>query len=67
VVVFGGESAALLQGVALPGVELFVAASIEEVAARVAAHRGCVFLKGSRSFALERCLPEALRSALSFH
>jgi UDP-N-acetylmuramoyl-tripeptide--D-alanyl-D-alanine ligase len=67
VVVFGGESAALLQGVALPGVELSVAASIEDAAARVAAHRGYVFLKGSRSFALERCLPDSLRSALSFH
>ena len=67
VVVFGGESAALLQGVALPGVELSVAASVEDVAARVAAHRGFVFLKGSRSFALERCLPDSLRSALSFH
>ena len=67
VVVFGGESAALLQGVALPGVELSVAASVEGAAARVAAHRGFVFLKGSRSFALERCLPDSLRSALSFH
>jgi len=67
VVVFGGESAALLQGVALPGVKLSVAASVEDAAARVAAHRGFVFLKGSRSFALERCLPEPLRAALSFH
>jgi UDP-N-acetylmuramoyl-tripeptide--D-alanyl-D-alanine ligase len=67
VVAFGGESAALLQGVALPGVELSAAASVEDAAARVAAHRGFVFLKGSRSFALERCLPEALRAALSFH
>lgn len=67
VVAFGGESAALLQGVALPGVELSAAASVEEAAARVAAHRGYVFLKGSRSFALERCLPATLRSALSFH
>ena len=67
VVVFGGDSAALLQGVALPGVELSAAASVEDAAARVAAHRGFVFLKGSRSFALERCLPGALRAALSFH
>ena len=67
VVVFGGESAALLQGVALQGGELSVAASVEDAAARVAAHRGFVFLKGSRSFALERCLPDSLRSALSFH
>jgi hypothetical protein len=67
VVAFGGEAAAFLQGVALPGVEVHVAASIEEAAAHVAAHRGFVFLKGSRSFALERCLPDTLRTALSFH
>ncbi len=67
VVAFGGESAALLQGVALPGVELSAASSVEDAAARVAAHRGYVFVKGSRSFALERCLPAPLRAALSFH
>jgi UDP-N-acetylmuramyl pentapeptide synthase len=66
VVVFGGEAAAFLQGVAPPEAG-FLAATIEEVAARVAAHRGHVFLKGSRSFALERCLPPHLRAALSFH
>lgn len=67
VVAFGGDSAALLQGAALPGVELAAAASVEDAAALVAAHRGFVFLKGSRSFALERCLPAPLRAALSFH
>jgi UDP-N-acetylmuramoyl-tripeptide--D-alanyl-D-alanine ligase len=67
VVAFGGDSASLLQGVALPGVDLSAAASIEDAAARVAAHRGFVFLKGSRSFALERCLPGSLRAALTFH
>ena len=66
VVVFGGDAAAFLQGVAHPEAG-FVAATIEEAAARVAAHRGHVFLKGSRSFALERCLPPHLRAALSFH
>ena len=66
VVVFGGDAAAFLQGVAHPEAG-FVAATIEEAAARVAAHRGHVFLKGSRSFALERCLPPNLRAALTFH
>jgi len=66
VVVFGGDAAAFLQGVAHPEAGFF-AATIEEAAARVAAHRGHVFLKGSRSFALERCLPPHLRAALSFH
>ena len=67
VVVFGGEAAAFLQGVALPGVGLAVAANLEELTARVQAHPGFIFLKGSRSFALERSLPPALRVALSFH
>jgi UDP-N-acetylmuramoyl-tripeptide--D-alanyl-D-alanine ligase len=67
VVAFGGEAPMFLQGVALPGVGLFTAASLDEVADRIRAHRGFVFLKGSRSFALERSLPESLRSALSFH
>ena len=64
---FGGDAAALLQGIAFLGAETVAAASIEEAAARVAAHRGHVFLKGSRAFALERCLPASLRAALSFH
>lgn len=67
VVAFGGEAPAFLQGVALPGVELFSAASIDEVATRIRAHRGFIFLKGSRTFALERGLPESLRATLSFH
>lgn len=67
VVALGGEAAAFLQGVALPEVRRTLAASVEEATALVAAHPGYVFLKGSRSFALERCLPSALRSALTFH
>ncbi|PHX79785.1 MAG: UDP-N-acetylmuramoylalanyl-D-glutamate--2,6-diaminopimelate ligase [Opitutia bacterium] len=67
VVGFGGDAAALLQGIAFPGAETAVVASIVEAAACVAAHRGYVFLKGSRAFALERCLPASLRAALSFH
>ena len=67
VIGLGGDAAALLQGIAFLGAETVAAASIEEAAARVAAHRGHVFLKGSRAFALERCLPASLRAALSFH
>jgi len=67
VVAFGGEAAAFLQGAAHPGAVLSLAASVEEAAAVVAAHRGCVFLKGSRSHALERALPEAVRSQVHFH
>jgi hypothetical protein len=37
------------------------------VRAAVAAHAGFVFVKGSRSFALERALPTALAAQLTFH
>jgi hypothetical protein len=37
------------------------------VRAAVAAHPGFVFVKGSRSFALERALPAALAAHLTFH
>ncbi len=67
VVAFGGEAPAFLQGVAQSGVGLFTAASLDEVAARIRTHRGHVFLKGSRSFALERALPVTLRDALFSH
>lgn len=40
---------------------------LAEVAARVAAHPGPVFIKGSRAHALERALPPALRETLGFH
>ena len=40
---------------------------IAEVAARVAAHPGPVFIKGSRAHALERALPTVLRETLGFH
>ena len=67
VVAFGGEAAALLAGLpALPGQHI-LAASLDEVRAVLSAHIGYVFVKGSRSFALERALPAALTAQLSFH
>lgn len=67
VVAFGGEAAEFLAGVAVAGVALSVAPTLAAATAFVAAHRGPVFLKGSRAHALERCLPPALRAGLSFH
>jgi len=67
VIAFGGDAAAVLAGLpALAGTRS-VAASLDDVRAAVAAQRGFVFVKGSRSFALERALPADLSSLLSFH
>lgn len=67
VVAFGGDSAQVLAGLpAGQGLRL-AAPSLDEVRAAVAAHHGHVFVKGSRSFALERALPPALTARLSFH
>ncbi len=67
VVAFGGEAPTYLQGVSRRDVTLLAVDTIDEVAQVVNSHAGYVFVKGSRSHALERCLPLSLRSALSFH
>jgi UDP-N-acetylmuramyl pentapeptide synthase len=67
VVAFGGDAAHLLAGLP-PGTGLRLAArDLAEVRAAVAAHAGFVFVKGSRSFALERALPAGLAAQLTFH
>jgi len=67
VVAFGGDAVQVLAGLpAGPGPRV-VATSLEAVRAAVAAHPGFVFVKGSRSFALERALPAALAAHLTFH
>jgi hypothetical protein len=43
------------------------AATLADVQAAVSAHAGFIFVKGSRSFALERTLPADLSAQLSFH
>jgi len=43
------------------------AASHAELAAAAASRRGFVFVKGSRSHALERALPESVRTQVHFH
>lgn len=67
VVAFGGEAAELLAGLPAGTGHRRAATDLDEVRAAVAAHRGFVFLKGSRSFALERALPPELAARLSFH
>ncbi|MEY4086193.1 MAG: UDP-N-acetylmuramoyl-tripeptide--D-alanyl-D-alanine ligase [Verrucomicrobiota bacterium] len=67
VVAFGGESGHLLAGLPVgPGLRV-AAGTLDEVRAAIAAHAGFVFVKGSRSFALERALPAALAAQLTFH
>lgn len=66
VIGFGGDAAAYLPG--LPqGVQSHMAASIEQVQADLLAHRGFIFVKGSRSHALEQALPTFIRNTLNFH
>lgn len=67
VIAFGGDAAAVLAGLPTLAGTRSVAASLDDVRAAIAAHRGFVFVKGSRSFALERALPADLSSLLSFH
>ena len=67
VVVFGGDAPAYLAGLTKAGVRTEAVASLDQLADRLRDHRGFVFIKGSRSYALERCLPAALRAGLSFH
>jgi UDP-N-acetylmuramoyl-tripeptide--D-alanyl-D-alanine ligase len=66
VIAYGGDAAAYLPG--LPqGVQSHVAATLEQVQADLFAHRGFIFVKGSRSHALERALPPFIRDTLNFH
>jgi UDP-N-acetylmuramoyl-tripeptide--D-alanyl-D-alanine ligase len=67
VVAFGGDAPAFLTDLSCPGVRTTVADTLAIVTSLVAAHRGAVFLKGSRAFALERVLPSSVRAALTFH
>lgn len=67
VVAFGGDAAQLLAGLPAGSGRRHAAATLEEVRTAVAAHVGHIFVKGSRSFALERALPADLTAQLSFH
>ncbi|MFM7209933.1 MAG: UDP-N-acetylmuramoyl-tripeptide--D-alanyl-D-alanine ligase [Verrucomicrobiota bacterium] len=66
VAAFGGDAPAALDAVPSPAARL-AAASHVELAAAAASRRGFVFVKGSRSHALERALPESVRTQVHFH
>jgi len=67
VVAFGGDVAQLLAGLPVGPGPRVAAGTLDDVRAALAAHAGFVFVKGSRSFALERALPTALAAQLTFH
>ena len=67
VVAFGGDAAQVLAGLPAGSGRRQAVATLDDVRAAVAAHAGFLFVKGSRSFALERALPAALTAQLSFH
>ncbi|MEY4033307.1 MAG: UDP-N-acetylmuramoyl-tripeptide--D-alanyl-D-alanine ligase [Verrucomicrobiota bacterium] len=67
VVAFGGDAAQVLAGLPAGSGRRQAVATLEDVSAAVAAHAGFIFVKGSRSFALERALPADLTAQLSFH
>lgn len=67
VVAFGGDAAQLLAGLPVGAGPRVAAGTLDAVRAALAAHAGFVFVKGSRSFALERALPTALAAQLTFH
>ena len=67
VVAFGGDAAQLLAGLPVGPGPRVAAGTLDEVRAALAAHAGFVFVKGSRSFALERALPAGLAAQLTFH
>jgi UDP-N-acetylmuramoyl-tripeptide--D-alanyl-D-alanine ligase len=67
VVTFGGDAAQVLAGLPVGSGLRRAAATLAEVQAVVSAHAGFIFVKGSRSFALERALPADLSAQLSFH
>lgn len=62
VIGFGGDAPALAAACGGKSIDDVVA-----LAASIQAHRGPVFIKGSRAHALERVLPAALRETLGFH
>lgn len=67
VVAFGGDAAQLLAGLPVGPGPRVAAGTLDDVRAAIAAHAGFVFVKGSRSFALERALPTTLAAQLTFH
>ncbi len=67
VVGWSGDVADLLEGIKVADVQKVLASSLAEVADLIGRHHGYIFVKGSRSCALERALPANLQSKISFH
>ena len=62
-----GQAAAFRAGVLAAGgraAQITIAPSLEPLAARLAGFRGAVFIKGSRRYALETLVPDAVQGAL---
>ncbi len=56
-------TAAYREGLAVRPEQIVVADAVEKIQSVIAPFAGAIFLKGSRSYALERLLPEALRTS----
>ena len=67
VIGWSGDVAELLAGIQTAGVKKILAKSQAEVMEVINHHVGYIFIKGSRSGALERMLPNELQKQLSFH
>ncbi len=67
VVGWSGDVADLLAGIKVADVQKVLASSLAEVADLIGRHHGYIFVKGSRTCALERTLPANLQSQISFH
>ncbi len=67
VIGWSGDVADLLQGIRVADVLKVLASSQAEVTAAIARHSGYIFIKGSRSCALERTLPADLQTQITFH
>jgi UDP-N-acetylmuramyl pentapeptide synthase len=67
VITWAGDSSEILKGITRNDVILKSAHTLDEVAQTISNHRGTIFIKGSRSFTLERTLPPQLQAQLSFH
>lgn len=59
----GDLAPCIAAGITPPSSKIIIASASSEIAARIAAFQGAIFLKGSRRHALENALPASLLSA----
>lgn len=67
VVTWAGDAQEILKGITRSDLTLKSAHSLGEISQIISAHRGMIFVKGSRFCTLERALPAALQAQLFFH